>query len=92
MDDISLIKILVAQPDKGETLDEANARKERILGSMFGRLSAVESRGMWLRISRERAGDALSETMARFPTAMRERLMSLLLDERRMKSTAASSR
>lgn len=84
-----MLKILMGPPGAGETLDEAHSRKERILGTLFGRLSAVESRGMWLRISREREGDPLSEAFSRCPSAMRERLMSMLLDERRLKMVAA---
>jgi hypothetical protein len=89
VDDAALMKILAGPSGPGETPDEAHARKERILGSLFGRLSAVESRGMWLRISRERTGDPLSEAFARCPTAMRDRLMSMLVDERRLKMVAA---
>jgi hypothetical protein len=89
VDDQALIKILVGPTYANETAEEATARKEKILGSMFGRLSPVESRGMWLRISRERAGDALSEAFARFPSRTRERLMAMLVDERRLKAVAA---
>ena len=89
MDDAALLKILTGPQGAGETLDEAYARKERILGSLFGRFSAVESRGMWLRVSREREGDLLSEAFARCPSAMRERLMEMLVDERRLKMVAA---
>lgn len=88
MDDDSLIKILVAAPSPSETAEEAYSRKERVLGSMFGRLSVVEARGMWLRLSRLREGDPLSETFARCPSRLRERLMEFLLDERRLKSVA----
>ena len=56
---------------------------------MFGRLSVVESRGMWLRLSRLREGDPLSETFARVPSRMRERLMAFLVDERRLKAVSA---
>jgi hypothetical protein len=90
MDDDALIKILVGPAYANETADEAATRKERILGAMFGRLSPVESRGMWLRISRERTGDPLSEAFARFPSKLRERLMAVLLDERRMKAAAGA--
>ena len=91
MDD-ELIKILAAPPNASETVDEANTRKERILGSMFGRLSVVESRGMWLRLSRVREGDALSETFGRFPNAMRQRLIEFLVDERRLKALGTAAR
>jgi hypothetical protein len=89
MDDDALIKILVGPTYANESADEAAARKEKILGSLFGRLSRVESRGMWLRISRERAGDPLSEAFARFPSRTRERLMAMLVDERRLASCRA---
>jgi hypothetical protein len=88
MDDDSLIKILVGPPTPGETADEASSRKERILGALFTRLSVVESRGMWLRLSRERTGDPLSEMFARFPTTMRKRLMDMLVDEQRLRAIA----
>ena len=90
MDDPSIIRILVAPPNASETPEEALVRNEKILGTLFCRLSPVESRGMWLRISRERSGDQLSEVMARLPNATRQRLMALLLDERRLKPTATS--
>jgi hypothetical protein len=92
VDEESMIKILLAAPNAGETHDEANKRKEAILGSVLGRLSAVESRGMWLRMSREREGDPLSLSFFKLPSAARERLMSMLLDERRHKSIAATRR
>lgn len=91
MDDDALIKIMVGPPSSSESPDEANKRKEHILGSMFGRLSVVESRGMWLRLSRVRGGDALSETFSRFPSAMRDRLLAFLIDERRLKAVASQA-
>ena len=89
MDDEAVISILAAPQSANETPEEANARKEQILGSLFGRLSVVESRGMWLRLSRVRTGDPLSETFARCPSRMRERLLELLIDERRLRAVAA---
>lgn len=86
MDDESLIKLLVAPPNPSESPDEAHVRKEQILGSMFGRLSVVESRGMWLRLSRVREGDPLSESFAKYPRPMRDRLLEFLIDERRLKA------
>ncbi len=91
MDD-ELIKILAAPKNPNETADEANTRKEKILGSMFGRLSVVESRGMWLRLSRLREGDLLSETFAGFPSAMRDRVLEFLVDERRLKALSNTPR
>lgn len=91
MDD-ELIKILVGPQNANETIEEANTRKEKILGSMFGRLSVVESRGMWLRLSRRREGDPLSETFDRFPSAMRQRLLEFLVDERRLRALTATAR
>ena len=91
MNDELYIKVMVAAPSSGESLDESNASKERVLGSMFGRLSVVESRGMWLRLSRLREGDALSEAFARFPEKMRSRMLTFLVDERRLKSVAAQA-
>jgi hypothetical protein len=90
--DDELIKILAAAPSSNETVDEANTRKERILGSMLGRLGVVEARGMWLRLSRVREGDPLSETFGKFPGAMRTRVLEFLVDERRLKSLAATPR
>lgn len=88
MDD-QLLEILTAPPTTSESLVESQARKERILGMMFGRMGVVECRGMWLRLSRVREGDRLSETFARFPSAMRERLCTYLVDDRRLKEVAA---
>ena len=92
MDDESIIKILETPPGAGESIDDANARKEQVLGSLFGRLAIVESRGMWLRLSRERTGDGVSEAFARFPSARRQRLMSLLVDETRLQAVATRDR
>ena len=84
--DDDILKILIGPATASETAEEANARKERILGSMLGRLSVVEARGMWLRLSREREGDAVSQAFARFPSAMRKRVLEFLIDEGRLKS------
>lgn len=87
MDDAALIRILSTKI--GETPDQANARKERELGTVLARMSVVESRGMWLRMSRLREGDELSEAFDRLPMALRERLLAFLTDERRLKAIAA---
>lgn len=91
MNDELYIKVMVAAPSAGESHDESYASKERVLGSMFGRLSVVESRGMWLRLSRLREGDAVSEAFARFPEKVRNRMLAFLVDERRLKSVAAQA-
>jgi len=78
----------MSPPSGDETWDEANDRKERILGSLFARLHAIESRGMWLRLSRERDGDELSLAFARFPSDRRARLMLLLADEARLRQVS----
>jgi hypothetical protein len=87
--DDELIQILAAPPNANENTDEANTRKERILGSLLGRLGVVEARGMWLRLSRVREGDPLSETFGRFPSAMRNRVLEFLIDDRRLKAIAS---
>jgi hypothetical protein len=90
--DDELIKILAAAPNPSETVEEANTRKERILGSLLGRLSVVEARGMWLRLSRVREGDPLSEAFGKFPQQMRSRVLEFLIDERRLKTLTATPR
>ena len=87
MDDNALTRILTTR--HGENPDQANTRKERELGTMFARMSVVESRGMWLRMSRLREGDDLSEAFDRLPKDVRERLLAFLTDERRLKAVAA---
>jgi len=87
VDDNTLTRILTTRP--GEDIDQANARKERELGTMFARMSVVESRSMWLRCSRLRDGDSLSEAFERLPESLRERLLAFLIDERRLKAVAA---
>jgi hypothetical protein len=87
LDDAALIRILTTRP--GENHEQANARKERELGTMFARMSVVESRGMSLRMSRLREGDSLSEAFDRLPMSTRERLLAFLTDERRLRAIAA---
>ncbi len=86
VDDDVLIRILATRP--GEDLEQANARKERELGTMFARMSVVECRGMSLRMSRLREGDSVSEGFDRLPSALREKLLQFLTDERRLKAVA----
>lgn len=92
MDDDALIKILTSPPTPRESAEETVARKERVLGAVFSRFSVVEARGMWLRVSRLRTGDPVSEAFGRFPIAMRQRLMDMLIDERRLKAIASRAR
>ena len=84
-DDV-LIAVLATRP--GENPDQAHARKERELGSLFARLSVVECRGMAMRMSRLREGDSVSEGFDRLPSALRERLLAFLTDERRLKAVS----
>lgn len=72
-----------------ESSTDAATRKERILGTLFARLSVVESRGMWLRLSRVREGDPVSESFTKMPASARDRLLGFLVDEKRLKLAAA---
>jgi hypothetical protein len=42
-------------------------------------MTAVECRGMWLRMSRVHEGDAVSEAFALLPAKSRERLLEYLI-------------
>ena len=87
-----LTQILASSPVLGETLELAYKRKEHEIGSVFARLSALESRTLHERLTLARQDDALATQFSRLIETRRLRLLAFLNDARRREALSQSRR
>ena len=84
----TLLAILDAPAQPGETLHAAYRRKERELGTAFAGLAVSEARALSRRLTTPRADDALALKFSRLVADRRGRLLAFLGDARRREALA----
>ena len=88
--DVQLIAVLDAPLAPGETVQAGYARKENELGTLFARLTILESRALHARLANPRPGDELATKFARLVVERRARLLAFLSDARRRAAIAGA--
>jgi hypothetical protein len=90
--DASLIAIIEAPLQSGETASCGFARKEAELREAFAALSILESRALHSRLWNPRSGDRLAAAFMRMTAERRARLINFLADARRREALRSSGR
>jgi hypothetical protein len=89
-DDATVLAILAAPLQLGETAQLGYLRKERELRALFAALPVPTARALHARLAAPRAGDVLAAKFAGLVAERKHRLLVFLADARRRDAIAAA--
>lgn len=89
--DATLLGVIEAPLEPGETAREGFLRKEAELRAAFAQLPTMEQRALHARLANPRPGDQLAERFGRLTVERRTRLLTFLADARRREALALAN-